>query len=398
MSSIIKQLQEAPVWDTFLSYKLARGQFTWSEYTAALAFVEERRYMSVVQTIIEGGSLGTPHKRLINKLGNDKKRTVYCFAEEEVMTLKLIAFLLYRYDDRQPVGCWSFRPGVCARQAIRYLNDALKGGEYWAYKLDVHNYFNSISISRLLPLLRRTIDDDPLLYSFFERLLTHDKAIYAEHIIREERGVMAGTPTAPFLANIYLAEMDNYFTDNHIIYARYSDDVILFASTYETLMQHRDRLQQFLNDYQLTVNPDKERIFTPDEAFEYLGFKCHRGCVDLSEATKRKLKGKIRRKARALRRWSLRRNIAPERAMSALIKRFNSKFFDEIDTDELTWSRWFFPLLNQIEGLREIDHYLQQELRYLSSGRHSKTNFRVRYETLKKLGYKSLVNEYYKSK
>jgi hypothetical protein len=35
---------------------------------------------------------------------------------------------------------------------------------------------------------------------------------------------------------------------------------------------------------------------------------------------------------------------------------------------------------------------------YLSTGRHCKKNYNVRYETLKKFGYRSLVNEYYKYK
>ena len=34
-------------------------------------------------------------------------------------------------------------------------------------------------------------------------------------------------------------------------------------------------------------------------------------------------------------------------------------------------------------------------LRYLASGKHNKANYRVRYEKLKSLGYKSLVHEYY---
>ena len=56
---------------------------------------------------------------------------------------------------------------------------------------------------------------------------------------------------------------------------------------------------------------------------------------------------------------------------------------------------WFFPLINSVEGLRELDNYLQQNLRFLSTGKHSKANYRVRYSTLKRLGYRSLVHEYY---
>ena len=82
---------------------------------------------------------------------------------------------------------------------------------------------------------------------------------------------------------------------------------------------------------------------------------------------------------------------------TSLINYFNRKFFESDDPETLTWSRWFFPIINQTEGLKEIDHYLQQSIRFLSTGKHNKTNYRVDYEQLKALGYRSLVNEYYKS-
>jgi hypothetical protein len=160
----------------------------------------------------------------------------------------------------------------------------------------------------------------------------------------------------------------------------------------------KEKLFQFLKKYQLTVNQDKEKIFTPNEAYEFLGFKCNAGKIDLSDATKQKLKGKIRRKSHALFRWKTIKNADTVHTMQVLIKRFNRKFFETDNSDDLTWSRWFFPVINQSEGLREIDRYLQQNIRYLSTGKYNKTNFKVHYETLKKLGYRSLVNEFYRYK
>ena len=84
--------------------------------------------------------------------------------------------------------------------------------------------------------------------------------------------------------------------------------------------------------------------------------------------------------------------------MKGLINHFNRVFFVDGDTEMLTWSRWFFPVINQTNGLKEIDHYLQQNIRFLSTGKHNKTNYKTDYAQLKRLGYKSLVNEYYKYK
>ena len=82
--------------------------------------------------------------------------------------------------------------------------------------------------------------------------------------------------------------------------------------------------------------------------------------------------------------------------MKGLIRIFNDKFFESGDPRALTWSRWFFPVINRTDGLREIDNYLQQYIRYLGTGRHTKANYRVRYADLKALGYRSLAHEYYR--
>ena len=67
-------------------------------------------------------------------------------------------------------------------------------------------------------------------------------------------------------------------------------------------------------------------------------------------------------------------------------------------TDDFTWSRWFFPCLTTDAGLKEIDRYFQEYIRYTVTGRHYKGNYRIRYEMLKEWGYESLVNAYYHKK
>ena len=192
--------------------------------------------------------------------------------------------------------------------------------------------------------------------------------------------------------------MDKFFHDAHVTYARYSDDIIIFAPDREMIEGHKNRMAEFLKEYRLEMNPDKERIYSPDEAYEFLGFKCHARDIDISEATKRKMKGKIYRATKRLMRWSSKNHMEPEKAMKGLINHFNRMFFENGDTESLTWSRWFFPVINKTDGLKEIDHYLQQNIRFLSTGKHNKANYKTDYGQLKRLGYKSLVNEFYKYK
>ena len=396
MESILTQLTRQETWEEFLAYRLMKGRFTWHEFDEADRFVEQEAYLHLAQRIAQGEGIGIPRKKIVNKMGTGKKRVVYSFAPDEMVILKLLAFKLYDYDACFSPNCYAFRRGIKASDAIFRIRQAIGDRRMWAYKLDIHDYFNSISIDILLPMLAEMLADDQPLYRFFEKMLTDNRVEYNGETIHEHHGVMAGTPTAPFLADVYLKEVDRFFHDAHVVYARYSDDIILFAPDRETLMAYKSQMAEFLRKYQLEVNPDKEKIYSPDDAYEFLGFKCHGFDIDISEATKKKMKGKIKRATKSLMRWRIRNNMEPEKAMKGLINHFNRVFFENDDTETLTWSRWFFPVINQTDGLKDIDHYLQQNIRFLSTGKHNKTNYKTDYAQLKQLGYRSLVNEYYK--
>lgn len=106
----------------------------------------------------------------------------------------------------------------------------------------------------------------------------------------------------------------------------------------------------------------------------------------------------MRRKRDALARWCKRNGFTGEKAARAFIRIFNRKLLESPRDNELSWSSWFFPVINTAGSLHEIDLYAQDCLRYLISGTHKKSRFNVRYADLKALGYRSLVNEFYAHK
>lgn len=79
-----------------------------------------------------------------------------------------------------------------------------------------------------------------------------------------------------------------------------------------------------------------------------------------------------------------------------MIRSFDQKFYDLAGKNAFSWIRFYFPVLTTGTGLHRIDTCMQQYLRYLYSGRHYKGNYRISYESLKKLGYTPLVAEYYR--
>ncbi len=359
-------------------------------------FIDEAAYLPLARAIQEGNfRFSIPTRRELNKMGSRKKRVVYTFPEDESRLLKLLSYLLYRYDDKMAPNCYAFRRDIGVRRAFTDLAFSPGIDSLSCYKTDISDYFNSLDRDILTGLLRELIQDDPPLLDLLLKLLEDDRYLWEGEVRQGPKGAMAGTPTSPFFANLYLRELDFHFLGKGVLYARYSDDIIVFDEK-EKLEVHAKEIKDFFDRYRLRINPDKEVWVEPGGAWSFLGFQYQKGEVDIAPATLRKLKGRIRRSARSLRRWMLRADAEPERALRAFNRKFNRKFYSDKGGD-LCWSRWFFPLLTRDLSLRAIDAYMQQYQRYIVTGRHNKANLgRVPYTQLRACGYMPLVAAYYR--
>lgn len=401
-------------WNLFLQYKLEYQHLAAIEKTSIEDFIECEAYLPLAKAVSSGSfPAALPVRRIVNKQGSRKKRIVYSFEGDEGIFLKFIAFHLFRYDNFFSKNCYAFRRGYGAKDALQRLRRDPSIPKKFCLKADISNYFNSIDVNILLDKLKFVEQDDPMLYNMFRRILSEkhvriDNADYTDkstleasdtNVIIDEHGAMAGVPISPFFANVYLSELDYMFEEMDVTYFRYSDDILMFADTQAELNEYFDLLKSKISKLHLELNPEKVKISGPGEPFEFLGFSyCNRE-IDLSANTIRKMKGKIKRKAEALRRWQRAKKVSPDKAAIGFIRAMNRKFYGKSAASaEFTWNRWFFPCLTADSGLKEIDAYMQEYIRYIITGRHYKGNYRIKYEQLKEWGYRSLVHEYYLSR
>ena len=391
----MEKLSQESAWNDFYEYKTSLA--CPKHFALELRrFIDEKAYLPVCGRISRGERFPLPQRSVISKMSTQKKRVVYTYPDAENTVLKLLTHLLLRkYNDIFSPGLYSFRPGISAKDAVRRLTRTHGIEQMWSYKVDISNYFNSVPVDKLLPVLGSVLSDDPDLYTFLSSLLTEPKVLDRGEETEEQKGIMAGTPLSAFYANLYLMDMDSYFESAGAIYARYSDDIILFAKSREEAEENAEKVRGYLASKGLSVNPDKECFASPEDGWTFLGFSFRNGVIDIAPATVKKLKDKMRRKANALQRWKKRNGQSPERAASAFIRVFNRKLLESSYDNELTWSYWFFPVINTADSLHELDLYAQDCIRYLLSGTHTKARFNYRYEDLKALGYRSLVHEYY---
>lgn len=397
---IIDELNRQDIWNSFLEAKIEAGNLNKSQFEDLSAFVQNKEYLPVVDRIKNKEGFLPPCKAIISKQYSSKKRTVYIFSREENYVLKLLTYLLIRhYDHVFAKNLYSFRANHGVKKAINYLRGDKYLSNRFVYKVDIQNYFNSVNIDILFPILKEIMHDDDETYTFIKGLLSDRRAILPTgETINEDKGIMAGAPISSFLANVYLYKLDWYYFNKGNRYARYSDDIIIFARNEREQEEDMSYIHSYLEKMSLSINKDKEFTTNPHECWEFLGISYRDGIFDISETSANKLKKKMWRKSRALLRWKDHKHVDNICAAKAFVKSFNKKLYDNPITTELTWTRWYFPIINTTTTINMLDHYMQDCIRYIATGSRTKKRFSFKYDMIKELGYKSLVHEYYNVK
>lgn len=393
--SIIDKLKKSDFWNEFLEYKIAGEHLSDREEKDLREFISSAEYLPVAEDIEKSRPFPLPRIREINKKSSGKKRRVFVFDRKENYILKAVDYLLDRYDHIFSKNLYSFRKNIGVKKAIADLVRSPKIGFCYSYKVDISDYFNSVDTDMVLTLLGETLKDDRPLYDFISGIISEPAAISGDGIVHCRKGIMAGVPVSGFLANLYLKELDEWFAERNIIYARYSDDIIVFAPTAELVFEYECKIKDFLSEKKLDVNERKEYKTAPGQPWEFLGFRVDGDGIDLASISLEKMKDKMRRKSKALVRWKKRKKASDERAISAFIRHFNRKFYDNPKHHEITWCRWYFPTITTSKSLHILDEYMISCIRYIATGKHTKANYNLRYEEIKAMGYRSLVNAFY---
>lgn len=229
-------------------------------------------------------------------------------------------------------------------------------------------------------------------------LLLVDKVSYKGQIINEYKALIPGCALGSFFANYTLKDCDQYFDDNNILYARYSDDIIIMGDSNEELQTHIEVVKKYLAEYGLIINESKYKWFAPSDEVEFLGLKITQtGDIDISDKGKQKIKRQIHRWCRKGRIEIEKGQTTFEKAAGKILYRLNHKnFICYIDHDNtFGWCHYAFRYITTIDTLKELDFYTKDTLRAMKTGKHNKANARVlNDEELKELGWVSLVELY----
>ena len=385
-----ERLRSRDLWDGLLLAGEDFGRWGRRKLAAYRELLDSGEVGEMVEDFAAGRlSLSPPTRRLLNK-ADGRKKVVFTFAPADELFLKALNRILQvtAAGDHSRL-CHSFQPGRGPRTAYREIRKVRGLRGLHCLHLDVRDFFNSIPVEPLLASLPSTIaGDEPLCRLLSETLRDQRVVSGGELALDTHKGVMAGTPLAPLLSNLFLHPLDDAFEERRIPFLRYADDMVVFGSKAE-VQQHGSDIEGRLAVLGLALNGRKTRLSAPGEPWEFLGLRYESGSLDLATNTV----GKLRRRVRRIARRARYRADPLRRA----VRRLNRRLYGVGGrSTDFTWASWFFPLLTRDVTLRRIDGLVQDHLRFAVTGVHSRRNFKeVSYEGLRGVGYLPLVSAFH---
>lgn len=114
-----------------------------------------------------------------------------------------------------------------AHQAISKAVEYVKQGYEYVIDLDIEKFFDTINVDRLMSKLAVP---DKAVKKLIGRYTRTDIIEHGKRKSKENKniGIYQGGPLSPFLANVYLDELDKYLEYKGYKFIRYADDLVIW--------------------------------------------------------------------------------------------------------------------------------------------------------------------------
>lgn len=324
-----------------------------------------------------------------NSRFNGRDRTVYLLPLRERILLSLVNEALHRYDGCFSSHLYSHIRGRAPVFALSRIRENPEFGKFWLFCADIRNFGESMDAGLLSESIRAVPEIDPAFYLFADRLLA-DRRYRNEGMIHEDGpAVKPGNALVGFFENVYLQELDARMESRAAFYARCADDFLIGARTREELSALAEEAGQFIAGRKLCLNESKTKILEPGETFSWLGWQISGSRIDFLPEELQSLRRYLRRRTVRLMKECERRAIAPVFRQQMMISHVN-------ELQERLGLTEAFGTVSVPDGLREIDRMLCDMIRAVVSGKTGNAKYRIRYRDIRKWGYRSLVNRWYR--
>ena len=178
------------------------------------------------------------------------------------------------YEEQFSENSFGFRPGRGAHDALRQCQKNVDEGYVYVIDMDLEKFFDTVSQSKLIEVLSRTIKDGRVI-SLIHKYL--NAGVIADGIFeRTEVGMPQGGPLSPLLSNVMLNELDKELERRGHRFVRYADDCMILCKSKKSAERTLRNIIPFIEGKLfLKVNRKKTEVAHISKV-KYLGYTFYR--------------------------------------------------------------------------------------------------------------------------
>lgn len=229
-----------------------------------------------------------PYLRVEIKKNETERRKLGLLSIKDKVVQQAIKTLIEpRFEKLFVNNSYGYRPEMGHTRAVRRtLIETSKNTSRWLLRLDIDDYFDTISHFVLFSRLKTLLQHEPEICRLIElsvRMGVIDNTLVWNS---SELGVPQGAVLSPLLANLYLHSFDQFILTKTKAYVRYADDFVIFCQTKE----EAESILKIANTYlesklKLKLNPHSINNLYAD-GFDFLGFHINKSGLSLSKKRK----------------------------------------------------------------------------------------------------------------